>query len=68
MVAVLRKIVGLCVGEQDEDLPRGWMYLRSMHQSQCEKGQCKVPKRLAKYGGGSAKNQNSQCISYIANN
>ena len=57
MVAVLRKIVGLCVGEQDEDLPRGWMYLRSMHQSQCEKGQCKVPKRLAKYGGGSAKNQ-----------
>ena len=57
MVAVLRKIVGLCVGEQDEDLPRGWMYLRSMHQSQCEKGQCKAPKKLAKYGGGSAKNQ-----------
>ena len=33
MVVVLRKIVGLCVGEQEEVLPRSWMYWRSMHQS-----------------------------------
>ena len=28
--------MGLCVGEQEEVLPRGWMYWRSMHNSQCE--------------------------------
>ena len=55
----LREIIGLCVVEQDEVLPRSWMYWRSMHQSQCERGQCAAPKRLAKYGSGSAKNQNS---------
>ena len=59
MVAALRDIIGLCVGEQDEVLPRGWMYWRSMHQSQCERGHCATLKRLAKYGSGSSKNQNS---------
>ena len=56
MVAVLREIVGLCVGEQDTVLQRSWMYLQ---QSQCEGGHCAAPKRLAKYESGSAKNQNS---------
>ena len=48
MVPVLREIIGLCVGEQDEVLPRSWMYSRSMHKSQCERGHCAAPKRLAK--------------------
>ena len=59
MVAVLREIVCLCVGEQDEVLQRSWMCSQSMHQSRSERGHCATPKRLAKYGSGSAKNQNS---------
>ena len=33
-----KKDVGLCVGEQDKVLPRGWMYWRSMHQASIREG------------------------------
>ena len=62
MVDVLRKIFGLCVGEQDEDLPRVWMYPRKMHQFNVRKGKAKYRKGQ-QYGGGSAMKtaaQNSQ--------
>ena len=48
MVAVLRKMFGLCVGEQDEVLPRGWMYWQSMHNSQCEQKTMHITEEASK--------------------
>ena len=49
MVAVLRKMFGLCVGKQDEVLPWGWMYWRSMHNSQCEQKAMHSTEEASKY-------------------
>ena len=50
MVAVLRKMYGLCVGEQEKVLPRVWMYWRSMHNSQCEQKAMHSTEEASKFG------------------
>ena len=57
MVAVLRKMFGLCVGEQDEVLPRGWMYWRSMHNSQCEQKAMHNTEEASKFGWWKCQNR-----------
>ena len=50
MVAVLRRCMGLCVGEQEKVLPRVWMYRRSMQNSQCEQKAMHSTEEASKYG------------------
>ena len=50
MVAVLRRCMGLCVGEQEKVLPRVWMYWRSMHNSQCEQKAMHSTEEASKFG------------------
>ena len=55
--------IGLCVGEQDEVIPHGWMYWRSMHQiSMVDKAFHNTEEASKIYRWKCQKQKSHQCI------
>ena len=49
--------MGLCVGEQDEVLPRSWMHWRSMHLVSMRERELHIIEEARKYGRWKCQNQ-----------